>query len=331
VERANREQNTDTEAAILDYKKAVKINPSCFECYEKMANLYCWGNGKKNYTLARSYYYKSLKNLKCIEENLDKQGSLIEKIAMTYFLELGDNDKGLKKYTKIKIHLLDSLIRINPHNDYYIKRADLKRDYVLKDFKGALADYKFVLNNKGHDNYHVLWNIGYCNLSLLNYTEALKYYKKTIDVLENEEKNSYTLEQLSKLYSSKGDCKMNLQDYRGAIEDYQTSLSKLQLSEKTGNFDFLKLYTNIGKAKLLLSDFNGGIIELKKAIQFDNKTLSVVDGEIFENVDLAYAYYLLGYGHIKLLEIEQACSAWSKSGDLGNKEAYTAIKEYCTN
>ncbi len=77
---------------------------------------------------------------------------------------------------------------------------------------------------------------------------------------------------------------------------------------------------------------------LLKAIEFQGVVYSVVNKEAVRNYDLAYAYYLLGAANYKLYENnsiysykDDACKAWSKAGDLGNKEAYTYIKDYCNN
>ena len=89
---------------------------------------------------------------------------------------------------------------------------------------------------------------------------------------------------------------------------------------------------------MLMNDFKNAIGDLKKAVEYNLEWTSFVNNEVVKNVDLAYAYYLLGAANYKLWENnsiysykDDACKAWSKAGDWGNKEAYTYIKDYCNN
>jgi tetratricopeptide (TPR) repeat protein len=338
--RGKREINYDNKSTLDDYKMALKINPKCFDCYKELGYLYCWKETNRNYPLARKNYYKALKGLECIEKDFEEQRFLIHEIGMTYFLELEKKPKhdAWKKYRTVRISIWDSLIKINPMSDYYLERAELKKSEFVKDYNGAISDYKHVYNKGESNNYDIIRSLANCYFKLLNYFESLKYFNMAIEIIEKQETNSFTIETLASLYAGKSECKMNLKDYRGAIEDNQIAISyHLKKSDKN-TLHLLLLYTELGKARIHLNDYKNAIVDLNEAIKYDDKWTSYTNGEVVTYQDLAYAYYLLGAAHYKLYENssiygfkDDACKAWSKAGDLGNKEAYTYIKDYCNN
>ena len=68
-------------------------------------------------------------------------------------------------------------------------------------------------------------------------------------------------------------------------------------------------------AKSMLKDFRGAIKDYSQAIY-----LNPNDGNAFLN---------RGYCKLNLGYVEQACQDFSKAGELGESEAYDAIKNYC--
>jgi tetratricopeptide (TPR) repeat protein len=228
---------------------------------------------------------------------------------------------------KVKIAIWDSLIKSYNKVEYYQERARAKRHYTIEDSKGALSDYLYIYNNGEYQNYEITWAIAACYLELLNYFEALKFYNKTIGILEEQKTESE--EYLARLYSGKAECKMKLEDYRGANKDYQISLSKFLSQKQTNTLYILQTYTEIGRSELLLKNYENAIYFLNKAVKYDDKWTGVVNGEVVERYDLSIAYYLLGCGYYYNSNTNDACLAWSKAGDLGNKDSYTVIKENC--
>jgi tetratricopeptide (TPR) repeat protein len=257
---------------------------------------------------------------------------------MTWVYEYGTNDRGVLKNRKVRLHIWDSLVKATNLTRYYKERASLKGDEEIRDFQGSLIDYLYVMKNQKYYDTEVTWAIAANYFELGNYFEAIKYYNEVIGHKLNLKMDRFVIEKLMRLYTAKGDCKMNLQDYRGGIEDYQNALNYcLSLNEKN-NIYILLLYSNIGKAKILINEYESAKIELLKAIEFEGVVYNIVNKEVVKNFDLAYAYYLLGAANYKMYEgnsirsyKEDACLAWSKAGDLGNKEAYTNIKDYCNN
>jgi tetratricopeptide (TPR) repeat protein len=338
IERGKRKRNYDDKSALTDYKMALKISPKCFDCYKELGHLYCNETAFINYPLARKNYYNALKTLKCKEENYNEQSSLINDIGITYLFESDYTQNGITKNRTIRISIWDSLIKINPLNDYYLARAELKNDQYVKNYKGAIVDYTYLYSHGESLNYDILWSLASCYFKLLNYFEALRYYNMAIEIIETHESNSFTIGTLAGLHAGKAECKMNLKDYRGAIEDNQTAISSYLKNSDKNKLHLLLLYTELGKARILLNDYKNAIIDLNEAIKYDDKWTSYTNGEIVTYQDLAYAYYLLGAANYKQYENnsiysykDDACKSWSKAGDLGNKEAYTYIKDYCNN
>ncbi len=326
IAKAKKEENFGT--IIKYYKKALKIVPNSFEAFNGLGEQYAWGNGKRNYITSRGYYYKALKTFKHNDiDNFAELSGIVDDICMTYYYQFGENESSHRKGIKVKIAIWDSLIKSYNINEYYEERARAKRNNLINDSKGALSDYLYIYNHGEYQNYEITWAIAACYLDLLNYLEALKFYNKTIGILKEQKTES--VEFLARLYSGKAECKMKLEDYRGANEDYQISLSKFLSQKDPSTLRLLQTYTEIGRSELLLRNYENAIYFLNKAIKYDDKWMGVVNGEIVESYDLSIAYYLLGWGYYYNSKNNEACIAWSKSGDLGNKQSYKAIKENC--
>lgn len=121
---------------------------------------------------------------------------------------------------------------------------------------------------------------------------------------------------------------MKLDDYRGAVKDYQLAIS---FHSKTRPFPrLIILYNSLARARILLDDYQNALNDLSKALQSENDGVAVISGkEDVTDEDLAFTYYLLGFVKINLNNKEGACQAWSKAGELGNADAYEKIKINC--
>ena len=108
-------------------------------------------------------------------------------------------------------------------------------------------------------------------------------------------------------YFDRGNSKYDLQDYRGAIQDYSKAI-ELDPSDA-------EAYYNRGLAKRKLQDYRGAIQDYSKAIELDPS--------------FANAYNNRGNTKYLLNDIDGACLDWSKAGELVAYVAYDRIKEYC--
>ncbi len=142
-------------------------------------------------------------------------------------------------------------------------------------------------------------------------------------------------------YSYRGNCKNELNDYTGAISDYNEALKfntspfniygkravcKSMLGDNVGaildlgkeielNPNDPENYFMRGNEKIRLKDYRGAILDFNKAIELNPKHSG--------------AFLLRGFSNYYLGKKENACLDWSKAGELGNYEAYNLIKQYC--
>ena len=108
-------------------------------------------------------------------------------------------------------------------------------------------------------------------------------------------------------YFKSGNVKYELDDYRGAIQDYNKAI---ELNPK----DEIAYY-NRGNAKSKLEDYHGAIQDYNKAIEL--------------NPNDKDAYNFRGIAKFKLGDTNGACLDFSKAGELGLEKAYEAIKRLC--
>lgn len=106
----------------------------------------------------------------------------------------------------------------------------------------------------------------------------------------------------------RGNCKMELEDYRGAISDYEIATNfKVEVSSE--------LFSRIGWCKMQLENYVAAKIDFNQAILLDMK----------EGAN----YFYRGICNYNIKLKESACKDWSKAGELGYEKAYDSIKEYC--
>ncbi len=125
-------------------------------------------------------------------------------------------------------------------------------------------------------------------------------------------------------YSLRGEIKLKLEDYRGAILDLDKAI-KFKPGEITafnvGEYSFVppNEYENRGIAKFKLADYKGAISDLNKVLD-----------DFFGSENCQCLYYR-GLAKIKLGQKDSGCLDLSNSGEKGCSFAYDAIKTYCNN
>lgn len=206
--------------------------------------------------------------------------------------------------------------------------SEMIKNFNIKNFVKALElGNKFNSLKPGIEANIFLADVNY---ELKDYPNAIKFYSL---VLAQKE--------IPKIYFWRAMSKSHLNDYYGAISDYDYLI-------KLGNYDMATVYNN--KAYSLV-----GLKKYKEALQYVNKALNLnsniwyiwdTRGEINYNLNLytecisdmkkainlnpnENSYYFSGLAKIKLKQIANACKDFSKSGELGKSEAYLEIKKYC--
>jgi len=229
---------------------------------------------------------------------------------------------------------------------------------------GAVMDFKEVIKLVP-DFSGGYFYLGYCNLVLNDYTEAV-----------NNLTASIRIEPHASSYNYRGWAEYSLGNYVNAVRDFT---SQIKMSEK----DDPEGYFNRALAKSELGDFSGAIQDNKKAIEiyedfsmaynnlgwtyFERNELdkalkyiniaiekdannfvaydsraeiklnqnnykgAIEDCKTAIQIDPYYAnsFFIMGIAYYKLGETSKACENWSKAGQYGIDDAYEQISKNC--
>lgn len=124
--------------------------------------------------------------------------------------------------------------------------------------------------------------------------------------------------------STRGDIKKDLHDSLGAIQDYNQSL--------TLDPNMATSYLGRGSAKYDLNDFRGADQDFTKGIALLEAEIENKDPESlipFLKELLRNAYFQRGIIRVIFNHKNAGCMDLSKSGELGNYDAYDLIQKYC--
>lgn len=171
--------------------------------------------------------------------------------------------------------------------------------------KNILLSILFLLSGVCYgqtpDNY--FWN-GHIKDGLGDYIGAIQDFNKAI---EFNPEYDYA-------YCKRGMSKASLGDHRGAIQDFNKAI---EIYSRLHNepHKVMLYYQRRGLSKAKLGDHIG-------AIQDFNKTIEIVP-------EYPWHYYYRGLSKVMLGDKNEGCLDFSKAGELGNREAYDAIKKYC--
>jgi clan AA aspartic protease (TIGR02281 family) len=264
--------------AILDFSKAIELDPEYLEAY-KIRALYKWSI--KDWEGSIEDYNIAIK----LEKNeLELEGSY-------YYRALCKN--ALKDYQGA----IEDFTNSNGYSDaiYLRGKAKLKMD----DYQGAIADFSQEL---------IKDSINDANAARTPAVTGSKYKKDDrTDLKLNSLGKNTASERINLLYCYRGLCKRSLNDYRGALSDFNKAI-KIDAKDDWA-------LTNRASTKALIKDYKGAIADLNLAITY--------------NAENAEAYYIRGLIKILLKQKDSGCLDYSKAGELGYSEAYEKIKEDC--
>jgi tetratricopeptide (TPR) repeat protein len=224
----------------------------------------------------------------------------------------------------------------------------------LGDYRGAIADYSAAINihqyyveaylGRGDAKFMLQENLG----AISDYTKVIELKKITVrsmwqgnGPIPDLSKAIVSDEILRTAYFNRGSLKIRLKDYSGAIVDFNKAI---ELNPK-----YASAYNHRADAKIFLKDYVGAITDYNQAIELNSEDSfsyegrgiakyhledfrgSVIDFNqaILLNPKYANAYFKRGASHFKLGQKDKACIDFSKAGELGHKDAYYFIKEYC--
>jgi tetratricopeptide (TPR) repeat protein len=275
------------------------------------------GNGYlqlRNYNEALKYLRKA--------ENISHEGNLQKLISN---IENGSYQKKIEEQEK---HATNE----QPKDNTSDIKAQISQYLKDKNYNGAL-DFtnKLIAKENSWQSYGLR---GYIQYLLQNYPECVADYTKSINI--NPTSTSYFFRALSK---------DKLQDLYGAINDYDKII---ELGIPPDNNDMATIYNNKAYALVKLKKYNEALPVVTNAIELNQSHWYIWDtrGELYFQLgnyqkcidDMTKAielkpdlnsYYFRGIAKIKLDNKSGGCQDLSKSGELGNANAYIEIQKNC--
>lgn len=238
-----------------------------------------------------AYYYLGKEDLALVD--LNKAIVADEKNIVEYNLR-GLIELHLKNYSKAIDDFSNSIELAPTDANLYFNRADAKNR--LRDYTGSISDYTKVLELKS-DFIEAYYNRAEIKSTLKDYFGAISDYTKLIG-LQPDTSDAYYL---------RGYAKFQLKNYKDALSDYNKSI-QIGKDDKTG-------YRFRAELKLVLQDYRGCVEDCNIMIASEPKSPNTL--------------FFRGQAYYKLGQKMKACADWSKSGELGNKDAYLSISKYC--
>ncbi len=221
---------------------------------------------------------------------------------------------------KSAIKILDNVIKNDPNGKYYSQRGDYKEDEDYADYNGAIEDFKIALQKDSY-SYDLYTSLSNCYFHLKDYSQAVYYMTKYID---NDPKGY----EICKQYYWRGIYKSYLEDYRGAVTDFNASLIKQCVFPRPYEINLA-----LGKCYYFLNNYKSSLVYLNRGLSQFSKDNSIVyysDGTSGKDKEfLAEVYYFRGLVKIELKIKGEACLDLSKAGEMGVSDAYKVIQEKC--
>ncbi len=236
----------------------------------------------------------------------------------TSFKELEKIQKEMMGEEEIEIDEEEILMEIiQERADSFYYRGFNKGNLSFKDdYTGAILDFDKAIE-LDQNFYQAYCYRGKAKLSLGDYTGAIKDLNMALYIdtskIYNNKKNVYT-------FSSKSKLTAEIYLYRGAVKnhlgDYRGAIIDLSKAiQYNDNYVNRSAFFELGYAKSYLKDY-------KEAILYYNKA---IDASPWDSA----AYCNRGIVKLHLNDKESACFDFSKAGELGMAEAYELIREHC--
>lgn len=206
--------------------------------------------------------------------------------------------------------------------------ADGDRAFESNDFEKAISYYSNSLEADGNDDYtYFLRGLAKYNKedylgSILDFTKSIQLtndidrtdfwsYKERYSKIGNNyvlSENGFSLQyKYFHIYFYRGQAKYLLEDYRGAIVDFDSYISY--------NNQETSVYILRGICNFNLNSFSNSINDFTKAIELDSQSKT--------------SFYYRGISYLNIEIIDKGCLDLSRAGELGEIDAYRLIKEAC--
>ncbi len=216
--------------------------------------------------------------------------------------------KNMKKTNHIPVILIVASLFVfscsQNSPSHYFKNGNAK--YSLKDYQGAINDYKKAIKLK--PEYADAWyGKAICESILSKYDDALTDFNKAAEIDPSNK---------DIIFNRAYYVKQKTGDYKGAIEDYNIYIDRFKRK------DDAFVYSNMGFCNYMLNDFEGAMSNINKSLE-----LNANNPMAYKN--RALVYFATG-------NKENACNDLHKSQELGftkkfGNEVDELISEKCKN
>ena len=257
--------------------------------------------------------------------------------SKAYYLR-GNSNKLSKDYEVALIDFKKAIKYDSTNIDAFYEKGSI--EYELGEFDEAINSFSTVITKEPN---HAL---AYFFRGSANFEEASRkefdHKKKHLhDALEDYSKALELDESLEEAYFDRGEVKMELKDYIGAISDFKKSV-ELKPNDLEAHYlkaicnyhygyediankemlDILKMDSTYANAQYFIAEYLYEKQDYKQAlIEFD-KLFAL-------ETPHADAYVFRGYTKFELGNTKGACADWTEAKKLGDKEAEHDLHKYC--
>lgn len=268
-------------------------------------------------------------------------GALLNENGALIGISSSSIEKGQNINFAIPIDEILKIEKISKLEDYKDYELLYKGNEALREGRSneAIDFYKEFLT-KFPDNSNVCNIVAIISLSINDYSNALKYFTKVIEIEQSNTNKSKSIlfydtyiniatlkysmgkyyesmewfdkaleigSNPSSVYDTRGWVKMQLGKYYESIQDFDTSIEYDPQQDNA--------YFNRAGAKTFLKDYLGALKDLNKAIEI--------------NPSKSEYYKIRGINKIMLGDKYAGCSDLSKAAELGDESVYNLMKQFC--
>ena len=197
-------------------------------------------------------------------------------------------DEALEFYEKF-LNLFDYKPKVCS-SDNFIAQSDLKH----VKHRNVVHD----ITNKKEFDVQTLYNIGYCHCHFGNYTDALMFLNRALEIQESTTMNDSKDRNILKLLSTIGNCQMDLGNYTDALNFLNRALEIQQNTTLNASKDkyIAMILHNIGRCHMDLNNYTDALTFLNRALEIQPSTM------LNDNKDknISNALNNIGICHIRL-------------------------------
>ena len=180
--------------------------------------------------------------------------------------------------------------------------------WKIGEFGKAAELYQVLLNkasSSGTDRGHYLHQLGLMYNNMGEYSKALKYYEKSIEIKKIALPKNHP--NLTTSYCSIGQVYNNMGEYSKALEYYEKDLETTKISLPKNHPDLAASYNNIA---LVYNNMG----EYSKALEYYEKSIEIFEIALPKNhPDLATSYCSIGLVYNNMGEYSKALEYYEKS------------------